>query len=163
MTQKKLTQTLTDTLTHTIKHLPSIEIGFLHRFGFFLPSWMRLFVAHISFFTSELVKSCWSWSEILVSVLSYCGHSIYSHTQTHIHTWSNTFRHWSSIQKFDRCSDCGNATHLHFSIFFESFLKHFYARSKGWWEGAESLFACWFVYIYFGICSLSVGLFIYFK
>lgn len=41
---------------------------------------MRLFVARISFFTSELVKS---WSEVLVSVLSYCGHSIYSHTQTH--------------------------------------------------------------------------------
>lgn len=46
---------------------------------------MRLFVAHISFFTSELVKSCWSWSEVLVSVLSYCGHSIYSHTNNQTH------------------------------------------------------------------------------
>lgn len=165
MTQEKLTQTLADSLTHTIEHLPSIVIGFLQRFCFFFAK-LNATICCPHFIFHERVGQV-----VLVMVRSLgfgfillWPFNILTHTKTHTHTRCNTFCHWSSIQKFDRCSGCGNATHLHFSIFFCCFLKHFYARSKGWVEGAAaSLFACRFVYTYFGICSLSVGLFIYFK
>lgn len=160
MTQEKLTQTLADSLTHTTEHFPSIVIGFLYRLFLFCKVECDYLLPTFHFsrasWSSHGQKS-WFRFYLIVAIQ-------YIHTHKYPHTRYNTFCHWSSIQKFDRCSGCGNATHLHFSIFFCCFLKHFYAHSKGWVVGAPaSLFACRFVYTYFGICSLSVGLFIYFK